>query len=231
MNTPLTFSVGYALYAVNAAFKLEFAVRALAHYHETAFLKAAQFVFLDVDFFDFPAVLFRKHVVHTADFVGKQRRFFAACARADFDDNVFVVVGVLGQKQHLQLLGKFGNAFFLHGNVLVKHGKHVLVRFAADGFQIVRKLTLRLFVLFVGFHYGRKGAVLFDEFFPTVVVGNYFRLGDFFRKKVVSVYQFVKFVCHIFSCLGWIFLLAACFAPNKISECNVLSRYHHTKSA
>ena len=56
VDTPLAFGIGNALNAVNAAFKLKLAVRAVANHRKRAFLQSAELVFFHVDFFYFPTV-------------------------------------------------------------------------------------------------------------------------------------------------------------------------------
>ncbi len=44
--------------------------------------------------------------IHAQEFAGKQPRFVAAGSGPNFDDGIFVVVGILGQQQSLQLFLK-----------------------------------------------------------------------------------------------------------------------------
>ena len=53
---------------------------------------------------DLPAVLLGKARVHAEDLGGKQRSLVASRAGADFEDDVLLVVGILGQQQELAAL-------------------------------------------------------------------------------------------------------------------------------
>ncbi len=53
--------------------------------------------------FDAPSLRFRVARIHPEKLAGEKRRLVAAGARADFDDHVFFVVGVLRNQQQLQL--------------------------------------------------------------------------------------------------------------------------------
>jgi tryptophan synthase beta subunit len=51
-------------------------------------------------------VLLGKARIHAENLGGKQRRLVAARARANFQNHVLLVVGILGQQQHLDLFFK-----------------------------------------------------------------------------------------------------------------------------
>ncbi len=53
--------------------------------------------------FDLPAVLLGEAEVHAEDLGDEERGFIAAGAGAELEDDVLLVVGVLGQEQDLQL--------------------------------------------------------------------------------------------------------------------------------
>jgi len=72
-------------------------------------------------------LLLRKALVHAEDFGGKERGLVAAGAGADFENDIFLVVGVLGQQQHLDLFfqGRFARG--QGGDLLLGHGPHLWI--------------------------------------------------------------------------------------------------------
>ena len=54
--------------------------------------------------------------------MGEQGAFLAACAAADLDDDVFVVVGVAGDEQQLHFGGQAFNLGFCGGELFLCQG-------------------------------------------------------------------------------------------------------------
>ena len=88
------------------------------------FLEAAQLALAIADDFRFPALGFGVTGIHPAEVTGEEGSFGPARARAHFEENIALVVGVLGQEEDLQFFGQCvaggGGAF------------HFLARHAAD---------------------------------------------------------------------------------------------------
>ena len=70
--------------------------------------------------FDLPALLLGEARVHAEDFGGKERGLVAAGAGADFEDDVLLVVGILGQQQHLELFFEGRRARLERGDLLLR---------------------------------------------------------------------------------------------------------------
>ena len=94
---------GHALHAVHAALVFQLAVDALAFDVDDDFLDAALPGFAERHDLELPALPLGEARVHPIEIAGEERRLFAARAAADFDDDVLLVVGILGQEQHLEL--------------------------------------------------------------------------------------------------------------------------------
>ena len=138
MDASAGFRLRDTLHAVHAALVLEPGVGALAGDHKDDLLEPADAVLVDRDQLALPAVGLRVEIVHAVELCREQRGFVAARAGADLHHHVFLVVGVFGQQQDLQLLfplfdpapglGKFLLGQFLHLFValLRKHRERVL---------------------------------------------------------------------------------------------------------
>ena len=134
MDAALRFGFGNALHAVRAGLELEFRIDATADDARDHFLVAADVRRARRNDLDLPALALGKTRVHAKEVAGKQRRLVATGSGANFQKNVALVVGVLGQQQALQLaldlrqtlFGRrhLGLGEFLHFRV----GEHLLRR-------------------------------------------------------------------------------------------------------
>ena len=158
---PLRFRGGHALHAMDAAFVFQLGIDFVALNGGDDFFHAplrGRRAFHD---FDFPALGFGVAGIHAEKIAGENAGLVAAGAGADFDDDVFVVVGILGDKQQLQfaldLLLAGGELAFL----FLGHVAHVGV-FGLDD------------------HLARAGEVLFDLLELAVLVDDLFEFGVLF---------------------------------------------------
>ncbi len=118
MDAPLRLGFRHPLHAVPAGLELEFRIHAAADQAHDHFLVAAQVGGVFGDQLDLPAVALCVAGVHAEQRPGEQRRFVAAGAGADFQKNVFLVVGILGQQRALQV--------FFQGQQVVASGADLL---------------------------------------------------------------------------------------------------------
>ena len=93
----------HALHAMAAGLELQLRVGARADDLGDDFLVAAHFAGTLGNHFDLPALALRIAAVHAEQVAGEQRRFVAAGAGADLEEDVALVVGVLRQQPPLQL--------------------------------------------------------------------------------------------------------------------------------
>ena len=89
-------------------------------------------------------MLLGEALVHAEDFGGKERSLVAARPGADFENHVLLVVGVLGQEQHLDLFfqGRFARGEV--GNLLLGHGTHFGVAFGEQSAGLGKRLAHNL---------------------------------------------------------------------------------------
>ncbi len=99
VHPPLRLGLGHTLHAMRTGFELEPGVRALPFDGERRFLQTAGVRRRDVDRFDGPTVAFGEALVHAVHVAGPQRRLVTAGGRPDLDDDVLVVVHVLGEQE------------------------------------------------------------------------------------------------------------------------------------
>ena len=129
MNAPLAFRDGHPLHPMDARFILEAAISPFAFDRKDRLFDAAHAGFTDVEGFCFELVLFRPAQIHAIEFGGKETRFFAAGAGANFKNDIFVVLGIFGQQQLFHLLLKRGVFCFELGDLQRGQFTHLVVTF------------------------------------------------------------------------------------------------------
>ena len=135
MHAALRLRLRNTLHAVDAALPLHLGVDALALDDGYDLLVSAHAGLGNGEQLDLPAVLFREALVHAEDLGGKQRGLVAAGAGANFENDVLLVVGILGQQQHLDLFfqGRFARGE--RGNLFLGHGPHLRIGHHGAGFR------------------------------------------------------------------------------------------------
>ena len=103
VDAALRFGGRHALHAVAAGLELELRIGALADDARDDFLVAAHLARAFRHDLDLPALALGVARVHAEQVAGEQRRFVAAGAGADFEEDVALVVGVFRQQQLLQV--------------------------------------------------------------------------------------------------------------------------------
>ncbi len=78
-------------------------------------------------------MLLGKARVHAEDLRGEQRGLVAAGAGADFQDDVLLVVGILGQQQQLQVFFDLRQPLFELRQLILRHGANVRVGLGQHG--------------------------------------------------------------------------------------------------
>ena len=96
------FRLRHPLDPVNAGFVFQPGIGPGPGNDKIRLFHAAKFRFVVVHQLDFPAPGGGVHGVHPEQAVGEQSAFLAAHAPTNFHNDVFAVVGVLGQQKHLQ---------------------------------------------------------------------------------------------------------------------------------
>ena len=143
MHAALTFGLGHTLHAVYAALKLEPRVHLVTRHAEHDLLVAAQLGLGFVHDLGLPAALVSVHRVHAVEVSGKQRAFLAACAAANLNVDILLVVRVLGQQQDFQFVLQTGNVALGLLQLLLRQLFHVRV---GQHFGRVRERALCLLV-------------------------------------------------------------------------------------
>src|ERR1700691_1782156 len=132
MNPSLLFGGGNALYTVHAALILQLRKNSVALDDGDDSLQAAGRRLRGREYLDLPTLRFRIPRVHPEDLGHEQRSFVSSSPGPDFEDNIFLVIRILGKEQHLQ--------FFFEGN--------------DPGFEVV-EFFLSVGALFRSFSLGR----------------------------------------------------------------------------
>ena len=206
MNTAAGFGLGNALDAVDAALVLHLAVNAVAVDLEDDFLVAAHFGLAGVDDLHLPPLAFGVTRVHPEEVGGKEAGFVAAGASADLDDDVFVVVGILGQQGHAKFFLDFEDPRLDFANFLFCHLGHVMVG-GVGKLLGVGQFGLGLFVLPIAAHHVGELGVLFAERLHLLDVGGHGGGAHLLFQFVVNRFKFPQFGFKIHSDAASLFSL------------------------
>ena len=102
MDATSCFGRRYTLYAVDAAFVFESAVRTIALDFDRDFFVAADAVLGGIEELDLPTHALCVAQVHAVEVRRKQGRLVAAFALAQFHNHRAFVVGIFGQQEQLE---------------------------------------------------------------------------------------------------------------------------------
>ena len=101
MDTAPGLGFRHPLDPVDAAFVFQPGVGAFSGNDEVRFLDPAQLGLAVIHQLDFPPPGGGVHTVHPEQAVGKQGAFLSADAAPDLHNDIFFIVGILGQQQDL----------------------------------------------------------------------------------------------------------------------------------
>src|SRR5207248_11300230 len=107
----------------------------------------------------FPALRFRVARIHAGNFRGEQSRFVASRARANFEDDVLLVVGIFGQQQHLEFFLDLADARFELVELFLRVGPHLGIFLVGQNRLALGDALLQVFVLAILLYYRRDVAV------------------------------------------------------------------------
>ena len=189
MHSSAGFRLRHPLNPVDAGFKLQAGIGAVAGDHEVRLLHAAKLRLIIIEKAHLPAPAVGVHGVHTEQGVGEQGALLAAHAAANLHDDVLVVVGIPGQEQNGQLLLQFFQVLLGLGEFLLAELAHLLVEGAAQHFAQVCGLLLGLHIGAVGGHNGLQLPLLLQELGRGLGVGVKVRLGGALGHFVVAVFH------------------------------------------
>ena len=120
--------------------------------------------------FDLPALLLGEARVHAEDLGGEERGLVAAGAGADFEDDVLLVVRILGQQQHLQFFFDRRQARLrARSSSSCGHGANVGIGFGEHGLRVGDAL-LRPLVVAEPVHDRLQVAVLLGDLLIFFVI-------------------------------------------------------------
>src|SRR3989454_12533041 len=104
MHAALRLGFGHALDAMDATLVLQLRIGAVAMDFEHYLVVAAFLAMRDVHHLHLPALALGPFRVHAEEVGCKQRRLLPTLSALYLDDDVPVVIGILGQEQHLEPL-------------------------------------------------------------------------------------------------------------------------------
>jgi hypothetical protein len=187
---------GDTLHAVDAGLVLEQGVDAVAFDDGGDVLEAVADAGLGLrEDLDLPAVLLGETEVHAEDLGDEEGGLVAAGAGAEFEDDVLLVVGILGQEQHLELLFDRGKARLEAGQLLLRHGAEVWVGLGEHGLGVGDGVA-DVAVLAELFDDGFEVAMLLGGGLELLLVVDEGGIGELLAEVFVAGFDLVETVKH-----------------------------------
>ena len=158
-------------------------------------LRAADVGFGLGEDFDLPLVLLGEAEVHAEDLGDEERGLVAAGAGAELEDDVLVVVGVLGEEQDLELFFDGGELGVEVVELGLGHLLDVVVGLGEHGLGVGDGVA-QLAVLAEFFDCGLEVAVGLGDFAVVVLVGDDVGVGELGAELFVAGFELVEAVEH-----------------------------------
>ena len=186
MDTPAGFCTWNTLNAVNPAFIFQTAVSSAPFDREGNFLNPADIWNIGVHNLRFPALAFCIAGEHSKKVTGKKSGFASACACADLDNNVFVIVGVLWQQQDLQFIFKGCFSLCQLVQLSLAHFFKILVNTFVGQHLLAFLYPLKSLLIFVITVDNRFDmGMLLHELLPLCLIGNNIGICYFFIELLI----------------------------------------------
>ena len=197
MDAALGLSLGHTLHTMYARLELEDAVAAVARHGEIDFLVAAARAFADAGHFDFPALVFAEFGVHAEEVAGKEAGLVAACARTNLYDSVLVVLRVLGNHHHADVLFQLFDARLGGVQLLLGHLAHLVVFLRGQDFLGFIDIGFQRLVFLEGHDDRLQVLVVLVELHELLHVGSHGRVGELFAHLLPAVLYRFKFFSNV----------------------------------
>ena len=114
--------------------------------------------------------------IHPVNFRSKQSSLISARTGTDFHDNIFVIVGVLGQKQNFHFLLQFFHPLLAVIQGFLYHFPHFFIIFLFQHRQRVLDVLLTFLIFRISLHNGSQIALLLHQLPETFLIVRYRRL-------------------------------------------------------
>jgi len=138
---------------------------------------------------DLPPAQFRIARVHTEQVCGKQRRLFSAGSRADFEDDVLVVIGIFGSQHELEFVFSDLELLFQIGEFVPDEIAHLLVFFPLEQALVFLHLFLEVLIKRVLLHYRRYFGMLLRNLLVFLLVAQKIGVPEIRFEFVESFYD------------------------------------------
>ena len=186
VHTPLLFRLRNSLHAMDAALIFQLRINSLAFDEGNHFFQPTHARLGGREHLDLPALALGKARIHAEDLGGKERGFVSPGSSANFQHDVFFVVGVLGKQQKLQLFLHAHQALLQIRQLFLRVRAHLGVVLAGDeGFALL-DATLQVFELAEFFHHGHKLAMRLGGLLVFRRVVNDLRRGQRLREFLIA---------------------------------------------
>ena len=171
VNTALGFGRRNALHTVSARLKLQFRIGAVSDHADDHFLIAAKITLALRDNFRFPALTLGIAHIHAEQVARKKRRFIAARAGTDFQEDVPLVVRISRQQHDLEILIELLKLLAALRELRLGEFLHVGIR---QELLALRALLLILFVLAHLLHHGLDFGAFTREIAELIHIAAHF---------------------------------------------------------
>src|ERR1039457_1359306 len=191
MHAALLLRYGHALHAVHATFVLQFGVDLGAGDQRDHVLEAADAALTGGGDYHLPALGLRVARVHAEDLGGEQHGLIAARAGADFEDDVLIVVGVLGQQQDLEIFLDLHLLRLQFRDFHFRHGLEVGVRLQQHGTRL-GQAVFDLLPFAILDHDVGKFAPRLGDLAVLIRVANDGRIGHLLGELVKTFFELIE---------------------------------------
>ena len=195
VDASLRLGRGNALDAVHARLVFEARVHAFAFEREARVLDAARGVGRRIHQRRSPALALAIAQIHAQYFRGEEARFVAARAGPDLEDDVALVVGVLGKEQDLELRLEAGEPFLDLWQFVLRHLPHVGVGVLEERLVLPQIVAYALEIT-KGFYQRLELRALLHQRLDTCRVGENGGIAEVGGQTVELVLDLLQLVVH-----------------------------------
>ena len=196
VDAPARLCLRHALYPMHAALILQNRVRALPRHHKGHALHAADADFLHFHGLHFPAASLRIVHIHAVNLRRKESRLVAARTRADFYNHILIVVGILWQKENLQLVLQLLHTLLCLGKFLLQHLPHIVVGLPVKHCETVLNVLIAFFIFFISVYYRSQVTLLLHQRPEPLLVIRHGRLTQLIHNLLKFSEQIFQFIKH-----------------------------------
>ena len=127
-----------------------------------------------------PPLADRVIAVHPVEIRRKERRLVASDACPDLHDDIFVIIGVFGEKEDLQFLLRIGDLLLRLSKLAFQHLPHIIVIFMLQHLQCIRRIRRCTLMPAEGAYDGFQFSLFAHKLLKPPRISRHIRLSEQF---------------------------------------------------